>query len=534
MPGRSEVVLKCSQHAEALVQGIAELKADNLLSDCILTLNDTKYHVHKCILASFSPYFKTLFTSKGTWKESNNPEITLNHINNHHFEAILQYIYNGVICLNMKTIAEIWATSDMLQMLHLQKVCHDYLINQISPSNCIGIWKHARQFNDVQLEQLTYQYIITNMEEVSHYSEFLEIGHEELLFCFSGNQADKDESSTSLLQTKDNSHADMAPSLSCMEGHIQPSHIPEPCLMVAGGYKRGLVTTCEKFCPESQTWKKMSTLSLVQSKHYHWIGSVGLRIYAMTGDSPLEIDAMESVLSPQVVKHLQTKSLGTGWEHESTIAHDCSNMSFCVLNDCIYGCGIFLQNALLSSDNVDSPMKICRYSPSEAHWDISTLAMASRAMFQLEAHNGRLLFIGGLDVVTQQAIASFQAYHPGKESLEELANMNHCRYNFGTSTFGRHLYAVGGCGLNDRLLDSVENYNFETETWCEWIFLPRPRACMACTTVGGALYCVGGEEYSNETTTVQVDALVIELASRTWKYASPLSCPRRFLHILKV
>ena len=58
---------------------------------------------------------------------------------------------------------------------------------------------------------------------------------------------------------------------------------------------------------------------------------------------------------------------------------------------------------------------------------------------------------------------------------------------------GDCLYAVGGYGINDVLLNSVENYCFSTQKWSHTTSLLDPRASMACCGWRGGVYCLGGE-----------------------------------------
>lgn len=66
---------------------------------------------------------------------------------------------------------------------------------------------------------------------------------------------------------------------------------------------------------------------------------IGLRLYAIAGEGFTKINTVMSRLTEEATKQLRTDSLETGWEVEAMLPHDCSDMKFCVMDDCIYGFG---------------------------------------------------------------------------------------------------------------------------------------------------------------------------------------------------
>ncbi|XP_031566414.1 kelch-like protein 20 [Actinia tenebrosa] len=62
-------------------------------SDVVLVVEDTKFHVHKCILSMWSPVFRTMFTSQ--FMESNAKEIPLPGKHSDEMEVLLKHIYSS-------------------------------------------------------------------------------------------------------------------------------------------------------------------------------------------------------------------------------------------------------------------------------------------------------------------------------------------------------------------------------------------------------------------------------------------------------
>ena len=129
-------------------------------------------------------------------------------------------------------------------------------------------------------------------------------------------------------------------------------------LVVVGGYNAGMERTCEKFCETTDSWQ-VTDWDLSGCKYFHWVGVIGLRLYAIGGSRLTEINLVMSRLVERAAEQLLTNAFSRDWEYEITIPHDCSNMKFCVLNDCIYGCGGI----------TDTEFGICCYSPSDGSWE---------------------------------------------------------------------------------------------------------------------------------------------------------------------
>ena len=293
---------------------------------------------------------------------------------------------------------------------------------------------------------------------------------------------------------------------------------PTTSLVIAGGYCGGMEKRCEQFSSDSKTWKT-TAWELSDYSCFHWLGVIGLHLYAIAGDSISRIDKVVSRLSEEAAQQLKTDSLvTTGWELESTLPQDCSDMRFCVMDDCIYCCG-----------EISSTMYgVWQYNPSNGNWVIvSEFTSEPRAFFHLISFESKLLLLGGMNTSNYQAVSSFEAYHPNSDTWENKPDMAVGRYNFGAAILEQHLFVVGGYGKDEVMLASVEAYCFKTEAWSLVRPLPVPRASMACQSWDGMLYCLGGET-SADTSTPVGDVLALDPKHDKWSLVTQLSYPRLY------
>lgn len=541
MPGFTDLTLHHSNHASSVLKTLNLFKQSNhIFCDCTLVVDGEEFPIHKSVLAASSQYFRALFTTD--MKEKGNSILTLHGFSAQTFKSLINYVYTGQVTLNQVSITPLYAAADMLQLEGLKDLCHDYLLNQICASNCIGIWKHAVTFSNRKLEHSSWQYMMAYFTDVKESQEFLCLNLVEVEFLLSSYQQrfhSKDDVCSALckwlLHDNETRKQDLLSlAVSCgliavnfgreMSSYLlcetivsrvtanQNSTVPLTSLVIAGGYCEGSEKTCEQYSERTKSWQ-VATWDLSGYKCFHWVGVIGLRLYAIAGNGLTRVNTVMSRITDEAAKQTQTDALDRGWELEATLPHDCSSMKFCVVKDCIYGCG----------EIAASTFGVCQYNPGNGSWVLITdLLSKPRVFFQLISHQGKLHIIGGMYTSNGTATSSFETYDPISGAWEENDSMAIERYNFGVGIVGHCLYVVGGFRTDEIMLSSVEMYSFKTKMWSPVSALPVPKASMACHGWGGKLYCLGGET----ATAASADALVLDPTSGEWTTMKPLNHPR--------
>ena len=510
MPGFTKLKLSHSQHPSSILTGLNLLRECNqLFCDCTLIVNEKEFPIHKVVLAASSQYFRVLFTSG--MRESGVSRITLHGISAQTFQSVLTFIYTGKLTLDQDNVTQVYAAADMLQLEHLQNLCHDFLLNQLCALNCIGIWRYARSFSNSELEGSAWLYMMTHTKDVKESLEFLYLTEVKSMLPYSNCHDLKGSELTS-------HHITQRSELECLHTLASAAgELPIPSLVIVGGYNEGVESTCEKYCASTDSWEVIATYSLSSCKYFHWVGLIGLRLYAIAGNSLARINLVLSKLTDEAVKDLQSDALYTDWECEATLPHDCSNMKFCVMNDYIYGCG----------EIADTTYAICRYNPSDGTWEKMTQFISKpRVFFQFFANGHKLHLIGGMHISNGTATTCFESYDPYSDIWERSKDMGVGRYNFGVAVTDSCLYAVGGYGNGEVMLSSVEAYRFETREWSAVSPLPAPRASMACQSWGEKMYCLGGEKTDSASVIQTDDALEFDTPKDKWNKISSLNHPR--------
>lgn len=95
------------------------------------------------------------------------------------------------------------------------------------------------------------------------------------------------------------------------------------------------------------------------------------------------------------------------------------------------------------------------------------------------------------------------------------------RYELAAVAVGRRIYAIGGDGVDDVPVRTVEVFDTRTRTWSAGPPLPRPRASLRAAYLDGRIYAVGGLRGDVDTADVQV----LDVATGRWSAGPGLPAP---------
>jgi speckle-type POZ protein len=119
-----------SSHLEELFDNMS-------LSDVNFNIDGREFSAHKSILFARSKYFAAMF--KHPMKEQSTNQIKMKDIEPDVFQELLRFIYTGrVSTATMETMAaNLFIAADKYLLDELKKKCETYLLNHMSPDNCV-------------------------------------------------------------------------------------------------------------------------------------------------------------------------------------------------------------------------------------------------------------------------------------------------------------------------------------------------------------------------------------------------------------
>ncbi|XP_055840265.1 kelch-like protein 5 [Episyrphus balteatus] len=179
--------VKCANYANHFIEELFSLFEKGDLTDvCIIGSDEVRFNAHKNVLAVGSDFFAAMFASP--LKESVTNEVRIQEVNGEILKSILEFIYTGTIELKSKSVPEILSAAHFFQMQSLIFECQEFMVQELDPSNCLGIALFAKQHDLKDLYETAFQFACTHFEEVSKMEEFLNLSEDQVVMMISNEE----------------------------------------------------------------------------------------------------------------------------------------------------------------------------------------------------------------------------------------------------------------------------------------------------------------------------------------------------------
>lgn len=158
-------------HESTLLKEMKKLYDEDLLKDVTLCVENLEFSCHKNVLAATSPYFKLMFTLGMV--ESKKDKIEIFGVDSCSLKDILEYAYTGKVRITQSNAQNLLAAASLFQILPVQRACANFMENQLSVCNCVGIHYFAESHNCIALKIKAREFIEKNFVEICQGEEFL-------------------------------------------------------------------------------------------------------------------------------------------------------------------------------------------------------------------------------------------------------------------------------------------------------------------------------------------------------------------------
>jgi hypothetical protein len=153
------------------------MRAAGELSDITLIFGDTRFPCHKFQLATSSEYFRAMFNSG--LKEGSAPEVFIRNIDEFTAEVIVKYLYSGDLDINEANAQELLAAADMFLLHQAIEQIEQFLLERISPINCVEMINLSKLYHLRELERDSTQFICHNLKAAAEDEGFVTLAEED-------------------------------------------------------------------------------------------------------------------------------------------------------------------------------------------------------------------------------------------------------------------------------------------------------------------------------------------------------------------
>ena len=189
--------------------------------------------VHRAVMSTCSEFFRSLFTNN--LKETQENSATIHGVSFNLMESIIEYAYTKEVTITSENAEDLFITADRFNVLGLLNDCIDFLAGQLSPDNCIGFLRFARFYNNKQLKDLCWVYIMSRFTDIVETSnEYAHLTTEELLEILSNDKLGvqtEDRVFDAVMKWTEYSPRERKEDCNTLLGAVRFPYISEDCFM---------------------------------------------------------------------------------------------------------------------------------------------------------------------------------------------------------------------------------------------------------------------------------------------------------------
>ncbi|XP_076812937.1 kelch-like protein 12 [Clavelina lepadiformis] len=164
-----------NNHATEILSNLNEERTTTKdFCDFTIKAGGKLFLVHKCVVGSFSEYFKKMFTTK--MSESNCNEGSVKEISGPTMASIINFIYTSRIILTNDNVYDVLEAAEYLWTISLKEYCRKFFKASLNGENCLKIRSYSNRYNMGDLVQAAETFITKNLGSVLKSADFLQLG----------------------------------------------------------------------------------------------------------------------------------------------------------------------------------------------------------------------------------------------------------------------------------------------------------------------------------------------------------------------
>lgn len=407
-----------------------ELRESGKLCDVDIKLRDRTISAHKIILAATLPYFYRMICSASP-ENGKKMEIYMKEFDSDTIEALINFCYTGKIQITSDNIEKIFFCANLFGLPDMRGACVEHLKLSFTPTNVINFKRIAERIRLDTLIPAATEFICRNFLQVSITHDFLGLKPQEFLEII-----ERDDLRVSAEQEVYETAMRWLQYDPSRRVSLLPQLLKRVRLTLLPANYLVDVVSKEKLIRTSLECRDI----LDEAKNF---------LIFMKGDS--------------------IPRLRNGQSHAEVIY-------------VVYGSnvGSSLCNTLKNS--------IWKYEQNQ--WEKVTELLKMKMNFRGTVMNNKIYVIGGM--TGKDYSSSTEIFDPQTSEWSEGKNLIEKRRFFGVVTLNNCIYACGGAGIGNSVMNSVESFSDSQNEWRKVTPLNECRALFNVVALNGFVYAVGG------------------------------------------
>ncbi|XP_078588994.1 kelch repeat and BTB domain-containing protein 2-like isoform X2 [Branchiostoma floridae x Branchiostoma japonicum] len=143
-------------HSNSVLRELNEQRGRAELTDVVLEVEGRSFPCHRAILASCSPYFRTMFTSG--YAEVKQERISIQDVSGVAMATILDYAYTGRLQMEPDQVQAVMSAARLLQVDFVGRKAAEYMKDRLDVSNCVDVLMYADMLADCGLVEASKRF----------------------------------------------------------------------------------------------------------------------------------------------------------------------------------------------------------------------------------------------------------------------------------------------------------------------------------------------------------------------------------------
>ncbi|XP_066279322.1 kelch-like protein 24 [Branchiostoma lanceolatum] len=180
-----------SPHAGSLLQGLQELRSDNLLTDVVLCVSGQEIPCHRNIMAACSEYFRAMFCNEH--RESKEHKVTIHEVSSGTLQLLVDYAYTSKVAITEDNAVKLLEGANFFQILPVRDACAAFISNNLSAKDCLQMLHIGNMLSCPDLESKARLCALKEFATVSKTPEFLSLTKDQLITLISSDDLNTTE-----------------------------------------------------------------------------------------------------------------------------------------------------------------------------------------------------------------------------------------------------------------------------------------------------------------------------------------------------
>ncbi|XP_035673937.1 kelch repeat and BTB domain-containing protein 8-like [Branchiostoma floridae] len=160
-------------HSNSVLRELNELRGRAELTDVVLEVEGRSFPCHRAVLASCSPYFRTMFTSG--YAEAKQERISIQDVSEVAMATILDYAYTGCLRTEPDQVQAVMSAARLLQLDFVGRKTAEYMKDRLDVSNCVDVLMYADMLADCGLVKASKRYMASRFDQVAIQPSFVQL-----------------------------------------------------------------------------------------------------------------------------------------------------------------------------------------------------------------------------------------------------------------------------------------------------------------------------------------------------------------------